>query len=261
MAYCDHLNDHSTYCYLSPSESKRESTKLMHNLKDWLQDFKDDLTKGELKFLQRSTKQTMDPFPVFYLTLKVHKRPLKSHPIISCSGSLLYGLAIWVDSQLQKVAQTQWSYFKRSLNLKQEMDQLQLAPTAQLFSTDAVSMYTNIPATQAFQIIYNYLALHDFVSVPIDALVSTLSIIMKNNVFTSGDTTWKQKSGTAMVAPPAPPYATLYYTSQSMKKSSLIDLQIPSASTNTSSTIELAFGIHLWTQLPMLFIGKHSSNT
>jgi hypothetical protein len=38
-----------------------------------------------------------------------------------------------------------------------------------------------------------------------------LQLVVKNNIFTFGDTTWKQRTGTAMGTPPAPPWATLYY--------------------------------------------------
>ena len=41
--------------------------------------------------------------------------------------------------------------------------------------------------------------------------MAALCIVMKNNVFIFNDTNWKQKTGTAMGTPPAPPWATLYF--------------------------------------------------
>jgi hypothetical protein len=44
------------------------------------------------------------------LTMKVHKTPLKTRPIVSCSGSILEGIGIWVDSKLKIAARRQRSY-------------------------------------------------------------------------------------------------------------------------------------------------------
>jgi hypothetical protein len=172
------------------------------------------LHKNEIKFLKKSLDENNDPFPKFYLTFKVHKLPLKTRPIVSCSGSLLHPLGIWVDSILQNVAQKQKSYFKSSFTLLKELNEMDNLPTsARLFTADAVSMYTNIPTHKALYSIKRYLSENKdtFPDIPIQALMCALDIIMKNNIFEFGDTTWLQIKGTAMGTPPAPPYATIFY--------------------------------------------------
>ena len=41
--------------------------------------------------------------------------------------------------------------------------------------------------------------------------MDALRLLMTNNVFKFGDTFWLQKRGTAMGAPPAPPWATIFF--------------------------------------------------
>jgi hypothetical protein len=74
-------------------------------------------------------------------------------------------------------------------------------------------MYTNIPTSRALREIAHYLHTtgHRYCDVHIKAIIAALHLVMTNNIFTFGDTCWKQTSGTAMGTPPAPPYATLYY--------------------------------------------------
>ena len=139
---------------------------------------------------------------------------LKSRQIVSCPGSLLHGLDVWVDRKLQDVAQKTVSYFKNSLALKKQLLELHLPSNACLFTADAVSMYTNIPTHMALNLIGKYLTQYQLKNnneYPLDAVIAGLRLIMTLNIFTFGDRTLKQLNGTAIGTPPGPPYATIYY--------------------------------------------------
>ena len=175
----------------------------------------------EWAFIREELKSNQSPFAHLYLTLKAHKlKPgqtvdhLKSQPIVSCPGSLLHGLGVWVDRKLQEVAQRTVSYFKNMLELKKQLLKLHLPTNARLFTADAVSMYTNIPTRRALNLIGKYITQYQRKTnneYPQDAVRAGLCLIMTMNIFTFGDLTLKQLNGTAMGTPPAPPYATIYY--------------------------------------------------
>ncbi|CAB9529567.1 Reverse transcriptase (RNA-dependent DNA polymerase) [Seminavis robusta] len=90
---------------------------------------------------------------------------------------------------------------------------LQLPPHCKLFTADASSMYTNIPTRTAITKISKWLKdnQEQFPDLPTKAVLKALILIMEWSFFHFGDTTWRQLKGTAMGAPPAPPYATIYF--------------------------------------------------
>ena len=122
IAFHDHLNDQLTYQPLTLVEATTFHWRLDQDIEASLQMHHKSCTKMEHRFLQEHLKQANKTFFArFYLTLKVHKlKPrqnvnhLKSHPIVSCPGSLLHPLGIWTDYYLQQVARIQPSYFKDS---------------------------------------------------------------------------------------------------------------------------------------------------
>ena len=108
----DHLSDTATYKSLSTSEIDRYSSEINKNILDWLKTYNKKLTEMERAFIREEVKSNQSLFARFYLTLQAHKlKPgqtvdqLKSRPIVSCPGSLLHGIGVWVDRKVKEVAQ------------------------------------------------------------------------------------------------------------------------------------------------------------
>ena len=113
---------------------------------------------------------------------------------------------------MQSLAKLQKSYFHYSYTLKKELDLLDITSNARLFMCDATSMYINIKTGAALHRIGQFaLKKSEHVTVPPAFLMDALLLLMTNNVFQFGDKFWLQKLGTAMGAPPAPPWATIFF--------------------------------------------------
>ena len=214
FAIQDHLRCKQTYNKLSYNLAISHMADVRKKINKFLYKHRKTLTPIEKKFIRKRTKDVADdPFPVLYLLMKVHKTPLKTRPVVSCSGSLLHGLGIWLDTALQPIATSLPSFIGSSYDLKEALDSMPpLPPNSQLFTADAVSMYTNIDTYRAIGSIRSFLnSTEDYKHLPLDAINDALELIMYNNVFRFGDCYFHQLSGTAMGTPPACCYATIYY--------------------------------------------------
>jgi hypothetical protein len=155
-------------------------------------------------------------FGSFYIIAKVHKVPWSSRPITSYPGSPLYNLGVWLDHELQKiVAALQYVATSSTIVADELKSKGALPPGARLFTMDAVSMYTNIHTPHAFRMIKEYFVTQEFLEMHAvdspDAVLNAVNIIMTHSLFRFDGKIYLQKSGTAMGAPPAPMYATLYF--------------------------------------------------
>lgn len=156
-----------------------------------------------------------DPFAYFYLLAKVHKNPMKTRPIVSASGSIMYALSKWVDEELKKIVRQLPFTITSSTQLVNELHSLGSLPPLRFASSDATSMYTNIDTFHGLHMIRSFLADNPLIvakaQIDVAAVTNGLRIVMTNNIFKFGDTFWWQISGTAMGTPLAPSYATLYF--------------------------------------------------
>jgi hypothetical protein len=192
------------------------SGQTRQTITSWINHNKKILTQNEETYLKRSLAQCIEPFGAFYLLMKVHNipvLPMSTRSIMSASGTLLFALGVWTDSKIQPFSTRQIAYFKSSQVLKTQLNDVVVPPNSFLFTADAVSMYTNIPTDQTLTLICNHIrsTAHLIPDVPVEALCSALRIVMRCNIFSFGDTFWRQISGTAMGCPPAPPWANTFF--------------------------------------------------
>jgi hypothetical protein len=153
----DHLLDSTTYRKLKQQQANRQIDSIKNKLNQFIEYYERKLDPSDIKFLKR-TLEVIDPYPKFYITAKIHKKPWKSRPIVSVSGSLLDGLGRWVDKILQPYIKAAHSAVLSSTSLKDMLMELEhLPPNTRLFTTDAVSMYTNIDTDHALLVIRQFI--------------------------------------------------------------------------------------------------------
>ena len=218
----DHLNCRQTYRKLSHTSASTHMDAVRKKIQKFLYQNRKLLPKEAIRYIRTKTKECTDPFPKLYLLMKVHKQPLKTRPVVSCTGSLLHPLGVWLDTALQPIATSLPSFIASSYDLKEALNDLPPLPEgALLFTADAVSMYTNIDTFYAITSIRNFLQTNnEYNDYPLQAILDAIDLIMNNNVFQFGDVFFHQKTGTAMGTPPACCYATIYYA---VKEQTLLD--------------------------------------
>ena len=212
MAVSDHLSKNDTYGRLSREEALIRSNTIKSEFLEWFEKWEELLTKHEKNFF----KQRYFSLPphaainTFYILMKVHKTPLSTRPVVSYSGSLLHGLGVWVDDKLQIAARSVNTYFKSSNVLKRHLEMMTFDDNTKLFTADAVAMYPSIPIEKGLEVVESYLTKYHKDDVPVEAVMDALKLLMRNNIFKFGDAHFIQRIGTAIGAPPAPPWATIY---------------------------------------------------
>ncbi|CAJ1935964.1 unnamed protein product [Cylindrotheca closterium] len=102
---CRCLIDHllqPTYEHLSFEAATTFISSTQDSLIEFLTLYHGYLGDDNHKYLTRSLEAVRDPFSYFYVLAKVHKSPWKTRPIVSVSGSLLYGLGKWLDNNFNR---------------------------------------------------------------------------------------------------------------------------------------------------------------
>ena len=207
-----HLSNKKVYKIISKQAAQRACRRLERKIHEWVAKSRkrSTINKDEAKFITAHTlRNSRDPCGYFYLTYKVHKPKLSTRPVCSDCASITNPLSKWVDVMLQPINKSMPTYFKDSYDFKERVDMVKLRPGARLFTSDAVSMYTNIDTNEALASICPFLRHNESHYGHYDSrtLIRAIKLVMKNNIIKFGDVYARQVSGTAMGKPPAPTWA------------------------------------------------------
>jgi len=209
----EHLLCQRTYIRLTEEEALQKIRNTRINLNQVRLNHRKDLTDAENQYFQRAAKLNYR-IPQFYLTIKVHKTPFKTRPIVSCVNSYLNVFSKWLSYRFTELLAFVPTYTKDSFQILKELTTLQVPTHAKLFTCDAVSMYTNIDSTHGLYVITSWL--EDYSAeippnFPTALFLKILRIVMTENIFQLDDTFWQQTFGTSMGTSCACAYATMYW--------------------------------------------------
>jgi hypothetical protein len=224
----EHLSNTRNYRQISRQMAITLQRGLIYRFLNWLDKYRPRreretpvewvcISEGQETYLRRAYENyPADKLSRFRMTAKVHKTPWKMRPIVCCVGTLMNAWSKWLDYQLQTLKYLVPTYVKDSQHVLDEIATLFIPPNARLFTTDADAMYNNIDTDHAIQVITWWFRDLDSrnelpPSFPLDAILSAMVIIMKNNIFEWGDLCFLQLLGTAMGTSAAVMWATLYY--------------------------------------------------
>ena len=219
------LLNENNYQQLDKINACYQTQLTVGKVQDWLKKFDSVLSDGDKKYLVNSLaicncfeKRVSH----FYILAKIHKKPWKPRPINSYSGSTLYGLGKVLDKLLQPIAKRLPYYLKDSFTLRDQVLEEPFDPSRdRWFVADAKAMYDNIDTAHALEQFREFFNTSEYVlpseRAMTDCIIKALDILMNNNIIQFDDLLFRQKNETAMDAPPAPPYATIYFAIHELK--------------------------------------------
>ena len=209
-AWTDHLSNLKTYQEICACSVRTEIVRMKYLISRFTTKCLcgNSLSEQEKTFFRRLIENCADKLiSKFYLTLKVHKFPWKTRPVVATCGTIFAGISKWADFVLQKVMHLVPSRIHDCFHTKKQLEDLgELLPGTRLFTMDAVSMYTNIDTDHLIDVLEKFLELFKDElpdGFPTKLVIEAVSLVMRNNLFEFGDCIFKQLVGSAMGTPVA----------------------------------------------------------
>ena len=148
--------------------------------------------------------------PKFYIIPKLHKKPVKTRPIVPNYNWVTTQVSIYLHKRLWKYVQDCKWIVENSLEVVKELDELVFTRPPLIYSIDVESMYTNIDIQEGVNKMRVLLAQKGVPRESNASLNKLLNWVLTNNYFEYNGQLYKQVKGTAMGSNVAPAFANLF---------------------------------------------------
>ena len=158
-------------------------------------------------------------FARFYALFKVHK-PYEQgtapdlRPIVSCSGTMMENIAIFVEHYIKSYGTSHASYLQDTPDFLRFIDKINKETTlpndAMLVVIDVIGLYNNIPQDEGVNCVEKVLEQNPNSKVPNGLIGRLLELLLKYSFFEFNDRLYQQCVGTSMGSKPAPAYANVF---------------------------------------------------
>jgi len=215
-----HLNNENNYeectqIFLAQDEGKKAMDDIFSEVISLLKNYGDFLDPPEFRWIAQIHEWKLMRF---YITAKVHKLPVKGRPILPSMTWMTFHLSEWIAAQLNPIALATGTVLKDTtelVNLIQSEEVCKNIPAHSksiwLITADVEALYPNIDIEKGMNAIKLYLDEIEWELPERRAfLLKGLHLVLTKGYMIFNGLVKRQKNGTAMGSPMAPPYANIF---------------------------------------------------
>ena len=213
----EHLNTNSyikvTQQYKQGIQGKSTINFLVDSLSDLIMEYQNQLGTDEIKWILQKPRDEWQPMR-FYITAKVHKKPVKGRPIVPSMTWMTFHLSQWIANQLNPLLpNTEW-VLKDSYDLLaslKEINQSTLPDTLRVASADVDALYPSMDINTGLQLIKNFIEELGWENNhKREFLIKAMHFVLTKGYISFESEIYQQTNGAAMGSPMIPPYANIF---------------------------------------------------
>jgi hypothetical protein len=143
--------------------------------------------------------------------VKLHQIHAPIRRIVNARNTPSYNLGKFISKFLHDVLELPYSYnVKNSIQLINDLSNVQVDTNARMCSFDTSNMFTNVPQVMVITIIKAVMHNKDIELKVINNTISIIKIIFEQNYFKHNDKFYKQTFGLAMGAPTSSIFSEIF---------------------------------------------------